>query len=388
MTLACPPLFPEIAKDLHVGMDSALNLSMAFALSVGVAMILGGILVDKAGITAGLVVALLFGCIPGILMPLIGHSYGVVLILRVLQGGVAITFSVIGPILALWFPPKEHGLAGGILMSCISAGAAVGVFASPAVYSIVGSWQMTVAILSMPGIVGIIVALLFTRRKPSPKVVEALMAIMKSGAEDLTYKKIFTSPLMWIGTVVTLCNAWGIYGLYNIVPPYLASPAPMGLGLEPMLVGKLCIGLTIVGLPAFILGGMFFDKVAKGNHRPGMIIGFVMTGIFTFLLLQPFVYQNTSLLAVCLIIAGWGMSFQAPSISAFITMNYPPRFAGSLMGWWFGFGTFAGGAMGTYIAGLSTARLGSFYWALTPVSLIMCLGFVVQFFMRPRGHKV
>lgn len=34
-----------------------------------------------------------------------------------------------------------------------------------------------------------------------------------------------------------------------------------------------------------------------------------------------------------------GVSFAGPSISAYIAMNYPPNLVGSMVGWWFGFGT-------------------------------------------------
>jgi MFS family permease len=107
-----------------------------------------------------------------------------------------------------------------------------------------------------------------------------------------------------------------------------------------------------------------------------------MTGLFTYLLLLPAVYQNMGLLVVCLMVAGWGMSFMAPSLSAFIAMNYPPNFVGSMMGWWFGFGTF-GGALGTYLAGLATVRLGTFFWALLPISLAASAGLILGFFLKP-----
>jgi MFS family permease len=162
-------------------------------------------------------------------------------------------------------------------------------------------------------------------------VVEAIRDAMKSSSSNVNYRKIFSSPMTWVGTLITLANAWEIYGLYNIIPPYLATQAPTGLGLGPALAGKLSLTLTLVGIPAFIGGGIFFDKVAKGNHRLAILIGFIMTGLFTYLLLLPFVYQNMFLLGAFLMIAGLGMGFMAPSITAYIAMNYPPKFVGSMV---------------------------------------------------------
>lgn len=377
------PILGEIAKDLRIEMGTVINLAMAFAVAVAVAMMFGGILVDRCGLTAVFVLGLLCASVPATIMPWIGHSYSVVFISRLIQGVVAISFATIGPILALWFPRREHGLAGGIMMCSLSIGPAVGLIASPEILAAVGSWQKTVAILSIPGWVAMVLAIIVTRRPPNPDIVRAVTEAAKSVAGDVTYRKIFAMPMTWIGTFIVFFNAWGIYSLYNLIPPYLATPAPMGVGLGPVMAGKLSLALAIVGIPAFICGGIFFDKIARGRHKPAIFIGFIMTGLFTYFLLLPGVYQNTALLVICLIIAGWGMSFMAPSLSAFIAMNYPPNFVGSMTGWWFGFGTF-GGALGTYLAGVATANLGTFYWALAPISLAACVGFVLGFFLVSR----
>ncbi|WP_028895871.1 MFS transporter [Syntrophorhabdus aromaticivorans] len=376
------PIFGEVAKDLNVHMASVINLAMAFAIAVAVSTVIGGILVDKYGLTVVLVAGLLCASVPASLMPWIGHNYTAVFVSRLIQGLVAMAVAAIGPILALWFPQKEQGLAGGLMMCCLSLGPAIGVVASPAVLEAVGTWQRTVAILSIPGWLALAMVLLFTRRRPSVEVVEAITGSMRApGAEAMTYGKIFSMPMTWIGTAVLFVNCWGLYGLYNLIPSYLAAPTPIGVGVGPVMAGKLSLALIAVGIPAFIVGGIFFDKVARGNHKPAITVGFIVTGLFTYFLLSSTVYNNMLLLVACLMIAGWGMSFMAPSLSAFIAMNYPPRFVGTMMGWWFGFGTF-GGALGTYLAGLATARAGNFYWALTPISLASLLGLFLGLMLK------
>ncbi|MBP7526441.1 MAG: MFS transporter [Syntrophorhabdaceae bacterium] len=377
------PIFGEVAGDLMVDMGTAINLSMAFALAVAVAMMFGGMIVDRCGLTFVFVLGLACASLPATLMPWIGHSYTTVFIARLLQGVVAIIFAAIGPILALWFPQKEHGIAGGLMMCSLSIGPAVGVIVSPEVFLMVGTWQKTVAILSLPGWVAMILAVIITRRPPDPGIAGAMAKDAGSPAGRITYGKIFAMPMTWVGTFIAFFNSWGIYSLYNLIPPYFATASPTGVGLGPVAAGKLSLVLVLAGIPAFISGGIFFDRVAKGRHRPAIFIGFVMTGIFTYLLLLPAVYQNTTLLVVCLVIAGWGMSFMAPTLSAFIATNYPPSYVGSMMGWWFGFGTF-GGALGTYLAAVATRQSGTFYWALTPISLAACAGFILGFFLKSR----
>jgi len=377
------PIFGEVANDLKIDMGTAINLSMAFALAAAMAMMFGGMIADRRGLTFVFVLGLACASLPATLMPWIGHSYTTVFITRLLQGVVAIIFATIGPILALWFPRKEHGLAGGLMMCSLSLGPALGVIVSPEVFLMVGTWQKTVAILSIPGWVAMILAVIVTRRPPDPAIAGAMMEDAGSPAGRITYGKIFTMPMTWVGTFIAFFNSWGIYSLYNLIPPYFATASPAGVGLGPHMAGKLSLVLVLAGIPAFISGGIFFDRVAKGRHRPAIFIGFVMTGICTYLLLLPAVYQNTALLVVCLVMAGWGMSFMAPTLSAFIATNYPPNYVGSMMGWWFGFGTF-GGALGTFVAGVATRQSGTFYWALTPISLAACAGFVLGFFLKSR----
>jgi MFS family permease len=377
------PIFGEVAKDLGIDMGAAIHLSMAFAIALALGMILGGPMVDRFGMTVVFVVGLLCASVPATIMPWIGHSYKVVFISRLVQGAVGMVFATIGPILTLWFPRKEQGLAGGLIMCCLSLGPAIGVIASPAVFGAVMSWQKTVALLSVPGWVSLFLALLITRRPPSAQVVSLVMEGMRSTGSSATYRSALAYPVTWIGTGIVFFNSWAIYGLYNLVPPYLAAPAPMGIGLGPAMAGALTLLCIIVGIPAFITGGLFFDKVAKGKAKPAVFIGFVMSGLFSYFLLFPSVYQNMGLLILCLVLAGWGVSFAGPSLSAFVAMNYPPNLVGSMVGWWFGFGTF-GGALGTFLAGVATAKTGSFYWAITPIALVSVVGILLGFFLKTR----
>ena len=381
---AFAPILGEVAKDLQVDMGKATNLMMGFVLAVACVLLAGGSIPDKYGVTFAQVLGLLCATVPATLMPWIGHSYGAVFVARLIQGAsVGFVFATIGPVMALWFPPKEQGLAGGLMIGSLALGSAIGVVSSPAVYAATGSWQSTVAILSLIGWVAIILSLLITRRAPSAQVVEAITQVMQSAAGKLTFGKALKLPITWVGSFVMACNAWAMYSLYNLVPAYLAAPTPMGAGLGPAKAGALSLGLTVVGLFAMIVGGVFFDKVPKGKVKPALIIGFVLTGIFTYLILSPSVYGSMGLLLVALLIAGWGVPFQNPSVSAFIAMNYPPNIVGGLVSWWFGFATLVG-ALGLYLGGRSIVATGGFRLTFIMLSLACVVGLILTFFLKPR----
>lgn len=379
--IAYAPILGEIAKKLNVEMGAATNLMMGFVLSVACVLIWGGVVCDKFGITAALVLGLLCSTVPTAIIPLIGGNYVAVMLARLVQGAsVGFVFATIGPILALWFHPREHGMASGLLIGSISLGCAIGVFASPAVLGMTGSWERTVFILGVPGWAAILLAIIATRKNPPHISTEEASPATGIPAETISFVGALASPITWLGSLIVFCNAWAMYCLYNLVPPYLAADAPMGLGLGAAMSGKLSIAVTIIGLFATILGGLFFDKVAKGDSRVAAIIGFLISAC-VILILLPAVSKSIVVLALCLLISGWGIPFMGPSLSAFIAMNYPPAIVGRMIGWWFGFGTF-GGAAGLYLGGMSISRSGNFYLAIGMISIASIIGVLLSFFLK------
>lgn len=381
--IAIAPILGDVAKGLQVDMGAATNLMMGFVLATACVLIWGGVVVDKLGMTAATVLGLLCATVPATFMPFIGQSYGVVMFARLIQGAsVGFIFAIIGPTVVLWFPPKEHGIAGGIIIAFISVGSALGGLVSPMILSNGVSWQGVVSILSLLGWAAILLALIVTRRPPSPQVVEGLMKVMQPSAGQLSFGKAFRLPMTWIGAFVVFFNTWNLYCFLNLIPPYIAAPAPMGVGLGPVMAGKLALAGTIVGIISTIAGGMFFDKIAKGNQRIAVVIGFILTALFAFPLVLPSVYSSIALFVVCLMLVGWGFNFMGASLNAFIAMNYPPSMVGRMVGWWFGFGTF-GGALGLYVGGKTIGATGSFKTAIVLLSISAVVGLVLDFFLKP-----
>jgi len=83
---------------------------------------------------------------------------------------------------------------------------------------------------------------------------------MKSDEKTITFKGAILTGLTFIGSFILFFEGWGLYVLYNLVPAYLATADPVGLGLGPITAGKISLAVTIVGIFAMISGGIFFDK--------------------------------------------------------------------------------------------------------------------------------
>ena len=379
--IAYAPILGEIAKKLNIEMGAATNLMMGFVLSVACVLIWGGVVCDKFGMTVALVLGLLCSTVPTALIPWISDSYTAVMLARLVQGAsVGFVFATIGPILALWFPPEEHGMASGLMIGSVSLGCAIGVFASPAILGLTGSWEKTVFTIGIPGWAAILLAIVVTRRSPPDVSTQIVASSPVIPHEAISFMGALAFPITWLGSVIVFCNAWAMYCLYNLVPPYLAASAPMGLGLGAAMSGKLSIAVTIIGLFATIIGGLFFDKVAKGESRAAAIMGFLISTC-VILILLPAVSKSIVILTVCLLISGWGIPFMGPSLSAFIAINYPPQIVGRMIGWWFGFGTF-GGAAGLYLGGMTISKSGNFYLAIGMISMASILGAVLSLFLK------
>ncbi len=379
--IAYAPILGDIAGKLKIEMGAATNLMMGFVLSVACVLIWGGVVCDKFGITSAFILGLLCSTVPTALIPWIGDNFTAVMLARLVQGAsVGFVFATIGPILALWFPPKEHGMASGLLIGSISLGCALGVFASPAILGMTGSWEKTIFILGTPGWFAILLAFIVTRKTPPAFNVPTSTSSSVASAETMSFMGALACPVTWLGSLIVFCNAWSMYCLYNLVPPYLAANLPMGLGLGAAMSGKLSIAVTVIGLFATIVGGIFFDRIAKGDSRVAAITGFLISA-GAFLILLPIVSKSIVVLALCLLITGWGIPFMGPSLSAYIAMNYPPQIVGRMIGWWFGFGTF-GGAAGLYLGGMTISRSGNFYLAIGMISIASLIGAVLSFFLK------
>ena len=202
----------------------------------------------------------------------------------------------------------------------------------------------------------------------------------------MSFLTALSRPYTWVGVSIVFCNAWALYGLYNLVPSFLAAKVPVGVGLGPVVAGQLSLALTLTGIFSMIAGGLFLDKVAKGNYRLAMSIGFLLAAIATYFILTPGVQTHIYLLVCCLLIAGWGVPFMNASISACIVSSYPAPMVGRMVGLWFGLGTF-GGAVGIYLGGISIARTGNFYWAIMPISIVAIMGIVFSCFQKSKGDE-
>ena len=150
--LGMTPLFPIIREEYHI---SRLTVSLLFAAPIlcqGLFSIPGGLLITRLGVKRTYALGwLALGA--GLAMPL-APNFGAVLALRLVFGlGVAITFPVTGSVLAQWLRPREMTIFNGVNNTTIGLSSALGLFVAVPLASVF-DWQVTMAIFSVPALVG------------------------------------------------------------------------------------------------------------------------------------------------------------------------------------------------------------------------------------------
>jgi MFS family permease len=381
--MGLPPVLPDVAKSLGITMAAANDLLFAPILLASLSLIFVSGFADRYGIMPSLLLALLFNIIPSMLMPLIGKTYMIVLILRAAVGvSAGFGFCVMSSVIGTWFPLKEKGLAAGIMGTSVSVGM-LGVVVAPFIAQSTGGWQQMVAWLTVPAWIGLLVTLIGWARQPKPPVQ------MHGGeqADSSAFKKALASPVTWIGVLVTFFAAWVMQCLFNVTPVYLAAENPIGLGFGSAQAGALMLPLTIAALIAPIVAGLLQDKVFHGNSKPVMLLGFVLTTIFVYCMLVPAVYTNKPLLVTSLVLAGAGFQLTYTLVAVYISRFYPLSIAGKMTGLWMGLGMF-GGVVGVGLARPLLAHTGSYYTAMLMTALAGAAGIILTSFLKKlKAHE-
>jgi MFS family permease len=379
INLSIAPVLPHIAKDLGIDLGVATNFMAVFLFSGCIIMFtIGGAFGDRFGIFPTLLLGLLLAVVPATLMPWIGHSYISVFFARLVQGlSPGFIFPIMGPIIAIWFPTKEKGLATGLMSAAVAAGSAAGTLGGPAVFGIVQNWQQMAAWVSIIGWIDVIfiIILLMLPRPEAP--VKATPVTTK--VEKTSYLSSLLAPITLIAILVNFMASWNMHCLYSLTPTFLSADTPVGAGYGAMASGQLMLNVTVIsGIFGPMVCGFFVDKIFKGNTKQVFVMGFILACVFMFAIKTPLFYVNKSLLSISLILAGFGVQFIMPAVYIFIAKSYNHQIVAKMTGLIMGIGTL-GGVFGLYISGVTLDLTGNYSIAFTLISLAALVGLIFTF---------
>jgi len=306
-------------------------------LGIAVAAMLGGALADRYGSRLVVGVGAILGGLGALLRTFVGGfapMFGLSIILGI---GTALVFSNLPKIVAVWFPPKQVGLATGFYYTGIGVGTATGL----AVSSVFATWQQACLIT---GIAALVVAALWTilgRSGPMATMGTELSAgLRQSLRHSVRVKDI------WIVFVVLFLSLGAILS-------YLSSLPVMLQQIHNVPPGAAALFSSVV-VYAMVCGQFFLPILSDrlGLRKPVVVWSMVLGAVLVFLTWVSAISVVTWILGA---LGGFFLGYLAVLLTFPVELpTIGPKFAG--------------GAAGIVLTG---EHLGGFLfmpWVFTPIA--------------------
>jgi MFS family permease len=337
------PLFPLIAKDLHLNYQDLGFISATLALCWGLASLFSGRLTDVAGCKRVLVPATVaFSLLAGFS----GLAAGLasLMLIRGLMGlaeGAYLPASIVATVAAS--KPARIGLNVGLQqMAQPLVGLAFGPLIAVILLQFV-SWRWIFGLVAIPGM---LLAIAFARvlRPDKPVVIQASPRAQPSVFQVLKYRNVFFNTLgmfCWLSCLVVLSA---------FMPNYLTDH----LGLTLKAMGFVLTGIGVGSFVGMIALPALSDRI--GRRRVILTgLAFELVGLIIF----PHIGADPpklflALLAITFLNAG----IVAITVGPLTSESVPRHLAGAATGIVVGLGEIFGGAMAPVFAGVIAQRYG------------------------------
>ncbi|WP_285426177.1 MFS transporter [Pseudomonas sp. efr-133-TYG-103a] len=357
----------------------------AFAYPYLVFQVIGGWISDKYGARRTLIVC---GALWGVATVLTGFAGGLFSLLaaRLLLGlGEGATFPAATAAMSRWVAKEKRGFAQGITHSAARIGNAV---APAAVVAIMAaySWRAAFFVCGAISLVWVVLwAFVFTEHpKDHPRITQAELALLplpKGKAPKVPWKALFRR--MFPVTIVYFCYGWTLWLFLSWIPQYFLHSYNMDLKKSAIFASA----VFLAGVVGDTLGGLVTDRLliktrCLKRSRSWMV---AVCMFLTLACLVPVMFgHNAYLSMVCL--AG-GFFFAEMTIGPMwaIPMDIAPEFSGTASGI-MSTGSAAAAILSPVVSGYLIDRYGSWDLPFAGSMLLMAIGVILAFGMKPE-HK-
>ena len=139
----------------------------------------------------------------------------------------------------------------------------------------------------------------------------------------------------------------------GLTASYLMAPLPLGLNWKPFLAGPAMTfiqwGMIVSG---FLMGAMLIF-IFRGNIKWLASSSFLLAGLAAYFRTMSFSTASASHMEISFVLVGFFMNLGYPSVTTFITQNFPPHILGKAFGVCGGISVY----MGAFFSGLAGAIL-------------------------------
>ncbi len=367
LLIAPVTIVDSIAQLSSLDPPTIITVNMStFNLFIVLAVMAGGILVDKIGVTKIYILCLLVVIVGNMVMATWGNNLWGMFISRALQGlGTGPIMVSITLLARQWFKQEEHGIVTGLQGMAVSIGIATGFVLVPRLAATVSDWGTVFSYLSLINFAGIALTcvIIFC---PQLKPVEVDNYESVKG-DPINFKLI--QPLVLIGVVSLFCSTWLQQSVNAVGAGFIGTELNFGQihGADLMFYYSIAyaIGSPIGGA----IAGIWFK--GKKDHLV-IAVSFLISALFSFIIVQN--SQSFALIG-CLLVLGLFQSFISPIVLSFIAKTYPKEVIGKVSGFTMMF-NFMAGILSPYVCSVLLTSLGTYsssFIAMVAVSIIGAL---------------
>ncbi len=363
------PLFPTMAKDLHLSYQDMGSLIGALGIAWGVFSIIGGGLSDRLGRRRVLVPAILaFSLLSGF-SGIVGGFAGL-LAIRIIMGAnegafCPVSFATVSEASR----PSRRGLNLGITQSAFPLfGLALGPILATQLLRLM-SWRGVFMLVAVPGL--IVAALLYRTVREPPTIGASPHEHRAPLSEILKHRNV---PL---DMLALLCAMSGIFSLSAMVPSYLVDFLKLG-------TAQMGFVTAAIGLGGF-LGQLVLPAASDLiGRRPVAVAGFVLGTVFVY----AFSRCETVPALFALLFAACFCSFGLLGLltGAIAAEAAPKGLVSSTTGLIVACGEIFGGGIAPVLAGAVAQHFGIQH-TLTMAIVGLALGIVVCLFLRETAPR-
>lgn len=369
------PLLTYISAEYKVPLGIVMICVMALnSVAGGTSALLCGPLVDKYGPRKVLFVSGILLTVYSLLIPYFSHNLTELVVLRLLAGLVGH-----GPIFAgkaamaqRWFPRKEQSTWIGIWNATFALGAAVMYMVySPLLKGFGGEWRVVGAFSAVPSaILAILMGITLFGKEPE---------VVRHGGPATVVQKDFSIalklPVFWVGGILLGCAQGIMQSINGLTASYLMSPQPLGLAWKPFLAGP---AMTYIQWGMIISGSLMGAMLAfifRGRIKWLASSSYLLAGLAAYFMTSSFSTASLSHMQISFVLVGFMMNLGYPSVTTFITQNYPPHILGKVFGICGGISVY----MGAFFSGLAgsildkTHTFTSVYGFICAIGIFACI---------------
>ncbi|WP_434106059.1 MFS transporter [Paraburkholderia caffeinilytica] len=381
-TVSFSPIIGVVAQEQRVDLGSA---SFAFIGAPTFAMALGmaifGFVIDRLGVICIVVGSLVALIVSNAVVPVFGHDYVAMLIIRLVQGLCSAGLMVsITPAIARWFPQDKIGRAMALPSIGAGIGMIVGLNAAPLFIQNFGSWQLGSVMLAAVAAVALTIAAFAARltgRLDSS-------VLVRPGEKPTRAVNFARFPIFWSGLAVAALACWANMSFSDLTPGFLSVKPPVGVGYGPQQAGGLMSLVALSSVAGAPLAGFLMDKVFRRQNRVVILLGFLLSAAAYTAILSPAIHNQKGVLAATLLLGGLAIPFVNVTLMSIAAKTLAVDLVGRVCGLWMSISFFAG-AFGVVVGSFALKTSGNYWLSLAIVGTASVMGFFVAMLLPRNG---